>query len=68
MTASYQHSLRRAGAHFTMGCQQQRGVALRPVVASQEDMAMLAVFQSLADSRRPVPVSIWNKTGAGSQN
>ncbi|HUR60196.1 MAG TPA: hypothetical protein VM029_20905 [Opitutaceae bacterium] len=33
MTASFKHQLRRAGAHYTMGCQQQR-CTMRPVVLS----------------------------------
>jgi hypothetical protein len=32
MIASFKHQLRRAGAHYTMGCQQQRCAAMRPVV------------------------------------
>jgi hypothetical protein len=34
MTASFKHQLRRAGAHYTMGCQQQRCATMRPVVIS----------------------------------
>lgn len=67
MTASYQHRARFAGLCHQQS--QQRCVAMRPVVACQEDMVMQQVFAGTAGTGKPVIFSVWNKkTGAGNQN
>lgn len=65
--SSLRHHVRTAGACFTQV--QQRCVAMRPVVASQEDKISHLVFAGTAGTGRPVAISVWNKkTGAGNQN